>query len=107
MSPVSMKTLYRALCLPMLLSVAALVSGCSTADSDHFWGLDAQPGYNGPSDYYRNGRTPAPYQTPAADPWYAQQNAAREANMKAVREQQYKNEMQNYQNGYRSTLPNY
>ena len=39
--------------------------------------------------------------------WNSQQNAAREANLKAVRDQQYKNEMQNYQNGYRSTLPNY
>lgn len=102
-----MKTLSRALCLVLLSSTAALFTGCSTADSDHFWGLDAQPGYTGPSDYYRNGRTPAPYQAPAADPFYAQQNAAREANMKAVREQQYKNEMQNYKNGYRSTLPNF
>jgi hypothetical protein len=102
-----MKTLHRALCLSLLISAAALFSGCSAADSDHFWGLDAQPGYSGPSDYYRNGRTPAPYQAPAADNFYAQQNAAREANMKAVRDQQYKNEMQNYQNGYRSTLPNY
>jgi len=102
-----MKTLHHALCLSVLVSAAALVSGCSTADMDHFYGLDAQPGYNGPSDYYRNGRNPTPYQAPAADPFYAQQNAAREANMKAVRDQEYKNQMQNYQNGYRSTLPNY
>lgn len=27
--------------------------------------------------------------------------------MQAVREQQYKNEMQNYRSGYRSSLPNY
>jgi hypothetical protein len=102
-----MKTPYRALCLAMLLSTAPVLTSCSTADADHFWGRDAQPGYTGPSDYYRNGRTPVPYQAPAPDPFYAQQNAAREANMKAVREQQYKNEMQNYKNGYRSTLPNY
>jgi hypothetical protein len=100
-----MKTLHRSLWLTIFVSAAALVSGCSTADSDHFWGLDAQPGYNGPSDYYRNGRTPTQYQAPAADPFYAQQNAAREANMKAVREQQYKNGMQNCRNGCRSTLP--
>lgn len=102
-----MKTPYRALCLAMLVSASALVSGCSTADRDHFWGLDAQPGYTGPSDYYRNGRTPTPYQASAPDNFYAQQNAAREANMKAVREQQYKNQMQDYKNGYRSTLPNF
>jgi len=98
-----MKTPHRALCLSMLISAAALVSGCSTADTDHFWGLDTQPGYNGPSTY----RNPTPYQAPAADSFYSQQNAAREANMKAVRDQQYKNEMQNYKSGYRSTLPNY
>jgi hypothetical protein len=40
-------------------------------------------------------------------PFYTPQNAAREANMRAVRGQQYKNEMQNYKSGYRSTLPNY
>ena len=102
-----MKKLYTALRLCMLVSAAALLSSCSTADMDHFWGLDAQPGYTGPSNYYRNGRTPTPYQPRAADPWFAQQNAAREANMQAVREQQYKNEMQNYRSGYRSTLPNY
>ncbi len=98
-----MNTPERALCLSLLVSAAALVSGCSEADTDHFWGLDTQPGYNGPSE----NRTPTQYQAPAADNFYQQQNAAREANMKAVREQQYKNEMQNYQNGYRSTLPNY
>ena len=102
-----MKKLYAALRLSMLVSAAVLLSSCSTSDMDHFWGLDAQPGYTGPSNYYRNGRTPTPYQAPAADPWFAQQNAAREANMQAVREQQYKNEMQNYRSGYRSTLPNY
>lgn len=70
---------------------------------DHYYGRDVQPGYNGPSNY----RTPSQYQAPAADNFYEQQNAAREANMKAVREQQYKNGMQNYQNGYSSSLPNY
>ena len=67
-------------------NLAALLSSCSTADIDHFWGLDAQPGYTGPSDYYGNGRPPTPYQPRAADPWFAQQNAAREANMQALRE---------------------
>jgi len=44
-----MKTLHRAPCLSMLISAA---------DSDHFRGLDAQPGYKGPSTYYSNVRTP-------------------------------------------------
>ena len=102
-----MNTLRRVLSLVALISAATLATSCSTADMDHFWGLDAQPGYNGPSDYYRNGRTPTAYQAPAQDNFYQQQNAAREANMRAVSEQQYRNEMQNYKNGYRSTLPNY
>jgi hypothetical protein len=63
----------------------------------------SQPGYNGPSTYGNAGS----YQSSSPDPFYQQQNAAREANMRAVREQQYKNEMQNDRDGYRSTLPNY
>lgn len=103
-----MKPLRRIFCLCALVAVANMISGCTEADMDHFYGLDAQPGYNGPSDYYRTpGGYQAAAQAPAADRFYEQQNAAREANMRAVREQQYKNEMQNYRNGYRSTLPNY
>lgn len=98
-----MNTSERVLCLSLLVSSTALVSGCSQADTDHFWGLDAQPGYDGPSQ----DRAPYQYQAPAPDNFYQQQNAAREANMQAVREQQYKNEMQSYKNGYRDTLPNY
>lgn len=98
-----MKPIQRVIRLSALLSVASFISSCSEADSDHFWGRDVQPGYNGPSTYQQ----PSQYQAPSYDPFYDQQNAAREANMKAVREQQYKNEMQSYQNGYRSTLPNY
>ena len=104
-----MTTLQRSLRMSSLAAVTALLSNCTEADMDHFYGLDAQPGYNGPSTYYSQptqGQT-TQYQAPATDSFYQQQNAAREANLRAVREQQYKNEMQNYQNGYRSTLPNY
>ncbi len=98
-----MTILQRSLCLSTLAAATALLSSCTQEDSDHFWGLDVQPGYNGPSTY----REPSQYQSQSSDSFYEQQNAAREANMKAVREQQYKNEMQNYKNGYRDTLPNY
>lgn len=98
-----MTTLQRSLCLFSLVSATALLSNCTQEDSDHFWGRDVQPGYNGPSTYGSSGS----YQSSSPDPFYQQQNAAREANMRAVREQQYKNEMQNYRDGYRSTLPNY
>lgn len=90
-----------------LLAIAALHSSCSQADNDHFWGLDAQPGYRGPSDYYRNSGGYQAQSAAAPDRFYEQQNAAREANLKAGRELQYQHQMQSYQNGYRSTLPNY
>ncbi|MEO8616772.1 MAG: hypothetical protein ABI600_16640 [Luteolibacter sp.] len=98
-----MTPLQRTLCISSLLAATALLSNCSEADSDHFWGLDAKPGYNGPSTL----REPGQYQAAPTDSFYEQQNAAREANMKAVREQQYKNDTENYRNGYRDTLPNY
>ena len=73
----------------------ALVSGCAQEDLDHFYGLDAQEGSR---PTYQNG---------GADTFNAEQNAKREANMRAVQEQNYKNKMQNYQKGYSNTLPNY
>lgn len=79
----------------LLLAIAAVLSsGCAQDDLDYFM--------HGPSD--------GSYQPAAGgggDSWQAQQDAARQANLRAVQEQSYKNEMQNYQNGYRSTLPNY
>ena len=98
-----MNFFQRSLCFFSLIAAATVLTNCTEADIDHFYGLDVQPGYNGPSNYQQ----PSQYQAPATDSFYEQQNAAREANLKAVRDQQYKNEMQNYQNGYRSTLPNY
>jgi hypothetical protein len=81
----------------VLLSSAAclLIPGCAQEDLDHFYGLDAQPGQQ------QN------YQSGGTDSFYAEQNAKREANQRAVQEQNYRNQMQNYQNGYSNTLPNY
>lgn len=78
---------------PCLLALPFLLTGCADEDIDYF--------FNGPpGGGYQSAQ-------PSNDHFLEQQNAAREANMRAVREQQYRNEMQNYQNGYRSTLPNY
>jgi hypothetical protein len=96
-----MKTFTGLFSLASVVVTPALLSSCTEADMDHFYGRDVQPGYNGPSTYQGQ------YQAPATDSFYEQQNAAREANLKAGRELQYKGEMQSYENGYRSTLPNY
>lgn len=95
-----MSVIHRALRSTLLVSGTLVLFSCTQEDADHFWGRDVQPGYNG--NYGSSGS----YQS-SPDPFIQQQNAAREANMRAVREQQYKNEMQNYRDGYRSTLPNY
>ncbi len=81
--------------ITLLFTSAVLLSGCSQADMDHFYGRDVAPGAQ------------PQYRSAAPDPWYAQQQAAREANMRAVQQQNYQNQMQNYRNGYRSTLPSY
>ena len=90
-----MNTYKRISAISLSLAASALVSGCAQEDLDHFYGLDVQ-----------EGSQPA-YQSGATDTFYAEQNAKREANMRAVQEQNYKNQMQNYQNGYTNTLPNY
>ena len=82
------------LSLVAAFAAPVLLSSCAQEDLDYFM--------NGPRD-----GSYQPVQRSDDSAWYAQQNAARQANMQAVREQTYKNEMQNYQNGYRSTLPNY
>ena len=80
--------------IPLVL-VAALATACTSEDLDYF--------QNGPRDGSYQAGPPAG----GSDSFYQQQNAAREANMRAVREQDYRNQMQSYQNGYRSSLPNY
>jgi len=72
---------------------ALLLSSCAQEDLDYFM--------NGPRD-----GSYQPVQRTDDSAWYAQQNAAREANQRAVQEQAYKNQMQNYKSGYSSTLPN-
>lgn len=76
----------------LVFASALLLSSCAQEDMDYFM--------HGPRD-----GTYQPVQRSDDSAWYAQQNAAREANQRAVREQAYKNEMQNYKSGYSSTLP--
>jgi hypothetical protein len=90
-----MTTLGRLCGISLLLILAALMTGCSQADLDHFYGRDVATGSQPQS------RSTAP------DPWYAEQQAKREANMRAVNEQNYRNQMQNYQRGYTNKLPSY
>ncbi len=90
-----MKISKRIFLIALSLTASALVSGCAQDDLDHFYGRDVEPG------------SQQTYQSSGTDSFYEQQNAAREANLRAVQEQNYRNQMQNYQNGYSNTLPNY
>lgn len=91
-----MQTFRRLSNISLSLAASPLISGCAQEDLDHFYGRDVQPGSYQPT-----------YQSGGTDSFYAEQNAKREANMRAVQEQNYKNQMQNYKNGYSNTLPNY
>ena len=91
-----MKTFKRIAGISLSLVSSLLVSGCAQEDLDHFYGLDVP-----------QGSQPAYQSSSSTDSFYAEQNAKREANMRAVQEQNYKNQMENYKNGYSNTLPNY
>lgn len=90
LSPTAIMTLIK---LSALVVASVFLSSCAQEDLDYFM--------NGPRD-----GSYQPVQRSDDSGWYAQQNAAREANQRAVQEQAYKNQMQNYKSGYSNTLPN-
>jgi len=68
----------------LLLTSTALMTGCSQADLDHFYGRDVAAG---------SSRNPEHGTRPVV----CGAAGKREANMRAVNEQNYRNQMQNYQ----------
>ena len=101
-----MTTLRRVLGISLILVLAINFSGCK----HHYKGYYAsywKPRFRSHSS--DNVQNTANYSRPSyqPDPFYAQQNAARAANLRAVQQQQYKNDMQNYQRGYTNKQPNY
>jgi hypothetical protein len=103
-----MTTLRRILGISLVLVSAITLSGCQHHYKGYYrnyWRIPSHPHSSG--NIQNTSNVSQPSYRPAADPFYAQQNAAREANLRAVQQQQYKNDMQNYQKGYSNKLPNY
>lgn len=101
-----MTSLQRILGISLILVLAVTLSGCKHHYKGYYknyW----KPRFrtNNPSTTQNVSRVSQPSYRPAVDPFYAQQNAAREANLRAVQQQQTKNDMYNYQKGYSNKLP--
>ena len=103
-----MTTLRRILGISLLLVSAITFSGCKHHYKGYYRNYWRIPSHSNNSSTARNSSNATPqYRSPSSDPFYAQQAAAREANMRGVQQQQYRNDMSNYQKGYSNKLPNY
>ena len=103
-----MTTLRRILCISLLLVSVITFSGCKHHYKGYYRNYWRIPSHSRSSSPVQNSSNVAqPQSRPTTDSFYAQQNAAREANMRAVQQQQYRNDMSNYQKGYSNKLPNY
>lgn len=70
----------------ILILVPVIVASCSQQSLDAFYGTNSGPDYS-----YAQ-----PNQSPAPDPWYAQQNAKRDEAQKAYDAQLQRNRALNY-----------
>ena len=102
-----MTTLRRILGISLILVSAITLSGCQHHYKGYYRNYWRIPSHSRSSSPSQNTSNVTPQHRPTTDPFYAQQNAAREANMRAVQQQQYRNDMSNYQKGYSNKLPNY
>ncbi len=101
-----MITLRRLLGLSLLVVSAVTLSGCK----HHYKGYYVdkwKPRFRSHPSSTSNVQNTASYSRPAyqPDPFYAQQQAAREANMRAVQQTQYNQQMDSYKRGYTNKLP--
>jgi uncharacterized protein involved in type VI secretion and phage assembly len=96
----------RSLAILLAILSAAAFSACKHHYKGYYWD-HWKPRFSSHSQSSGNVQNTANYSRPSyqPDPFYAQQQAAREANMRAVQQQQYKNDMYNYQRGYTNKLP--
>ena len=101
-----MTTLRRILGISLILVSAVTFSGCKHHYKGYYW-HKWKPDFRARSHNSSTVQNTANYSRPSyqPDPFYAQQNAAREANLRAVQQQQTKNDMYNYQHGYTNKLP--
>ncbi|MEO6738889.1 MAG: hypothetical protein ABIP20_01460 [Chthoniobacteraceae bacterium] len=103
-----MTTLRRIVAASLVLTSVVTFSGCKHHYKGYYRNYWRIPSHSNRSNTIHNTSDVTPqYRSPSPDPFYAQQAAKREANMRAVNEQNYRNQMQNYQKGYSNKLPNY
>ncbi len=101
-----MTSLRRIPGISLILISAVTLSGCKHHYKGYYRNYWRIPSHARSSSTTQNtSNVSQPSYRPAADPFYAQQNAAREANLRAVQQQQTKNDMYNYQHGYTNKLP--
>ena len=101
-----MITPRRSLGISLLLASTVTFSGCQHHYKGYYRNYWRIPSHPHSSDNVQNtANVSRPSYQP--DPFYAQQQAKRDANMRAVQQQNYNNQMQNYQRGYSNKLPNY
>jgi hypothetical protein len=103
-----MTTLRRILSISLVLGSAITFSGCHHHYKGYYWD-HWKPRFRSHPSSSDNVQNTASYSRPSyqPDPFYAQQAAKREANMRAVQQQNYNNQMENYKRGYTNKLPNY
>lgn len=101
-----MTKLQRLLGISIVLASAITISGCKHHYKGYYWNK-WKPRFSSGSHSSGNIQNTSSYTQPSyqPDPFYAQQAAKREANMRAVQAQQQKNDLYNYQHGYTNKLP--
>ena len=103
-----MTTLRRFLGISLVLVSAVTFSGCKHHYKGYYrnyWRLPSQASRSNTTNTIQN-TTNVSRPSYQPDPFYAQQAAKREANMRAVQQQNYNNQMESYKRGYTNKLPN-
>ena len=102
-----MTTRRRILGISLILVSAIVFPGCQHHYKGYYRNYWRIPSHSNNSNTVHNSSNVSQPRSASPDPFSAQQNAAREANLRAVQQQQYRNDMSNYQKGYSNKLPNY
>ena len=103
-----MTTLRRILGISLILASAIVFPGCKhhyKGYCKNYWRIPSHAARSN-SNQNSNNATQPQYRPAAPDPFYAEQAAKREANMRAARQISYDHQMDAYKRGYTNKLPN-
>ena len=102
-----MTTFRRILGTSLLLVSAITFSGCQHHYKGYYRNYWRLPSHSSNSNTARNSSNVSQPQSRSAspDPFYAQQNAKREANLRAGQQLQQQHQMDSYKRGYTNKLP--